>query len=144
MTASISGQPEVAVKVSVEVNLELNDWNITSGEYCPIVFSVGADADHLTNYTFSPSTGTLEAFEQTVENAVIALLTGGTTVANTVDASTADVDYVPNTNLGKSVVVNWAWAFEVAGNNDEDTELGNLATAPTMSFTIGITVEQLN
>lgn len=145
MTASISGTPEVAVRVTVDVDLKLTGWKVDGNEYCPIVFSVGNGVDAAINYT---KTGTVAELETAVENAVIALLTEDATVATDAEGKTKGVvDYVPNTNLGKSVVVNWKWEFEVEGNDDKDTELGDLAdegSAPTMSFTMSITVEQLN
>lgn len=122
-TLSIAGQPEVMVDITVEVDLELTGWEIDTGEYCPIVFSVDG-------YNYS-MTGTVAELENAVETAV----------KNKFKTFT-EADVAANTNLDSYCEITWKWAYE--GDNVKDTALGNLATAPEISFTCSVEVTQVD
>ncbi len=120
---TLSGTPEVAVRVTNDADLTLTGWD-ASGYYCPIVITVGTTAIDGDTFTSAAE------FETAVEEAIEAYAE----------------DYEPGTDLsGKTdacPVVSWAWAFE--GNDDEkDTVLGN-AGAAEIALDITTTVTQIN
>ncbi|MBR5264580.1 MAG: hypothetical protein IKV50_07800 [Clostridia bacterium] len=120
---SVTGTPEVAVNIVVDVELELTGWEIGGVEYCPLVFTVGG-----TDYKINGSDiKTVDDLEDAVETAFEALSANGVAA---------------NTNLARSVSGTWAWSFE--GDDVKDTALGDLAVAPTISFTCTTTVTQID
>ena len=127
---TITGTPEVAVRVNFTGSLELGDkWvDSTSAYYCPIEITVG-DA------TFKGTTyASADEFEAAV-NAKIATYTK---------------DYEANTDLSgigaNAPAISWKWAFE--GNDDvKDTYLGDQAAADnaaTISLDVTATVTQID
>lgn len=124
VNSTISGKPEVAVKVEYEPTLTLTGWKVEKdAEYCPIVFTVGSDTYGLT--------GMKDADGNVVKNASKTISELQTAVENAIKAYSNN--YAANTDLSKIdentekgyVHVSWNWAFE---NNDEnDTYLGKLA-----------------
>lgn len=140
LATSITGTPEVAVKVTTSAELKLEGWSINNGtaneEYCPIVITIdgtaykmGAalDAD---NYVYN----TINGFKTAVENAL-----------------KKEISVAPNTDLAANYAhtVTWAWAFAdtSAGayqTDEKDTALGNLTIAPTIEFTYTATVTQID
>lgn len=127
-SASLSGTPEVAVRVSYDnVDLALTGWTVSSAYYCPLVITVNSTDIDGADYTSAA------AFEAAVEDAI-------EDVTN---------DYAAGTNLatgaGSSALsVSWSWPFEVSGNDDEDTALGNAVTAPTVALSYDMTVTQID
>ena len=120
---TITGQPEVAVKIDATAELELTDWAVDSAYYCPLVITVGTTEFKGNDYVDA------EAFEKAVEDAIVA------------EIAVASVD--PNTNLADAVAVTWAWAYE--GNDDvKDTALGNAAAPATISIAVSVTVTQID
>ena len=120
---TITGQPEVAVKIAATAELELTDWAVGGAYYCPLVITVGTTVFNGTTYADA------EAFEEAVEKAIVA------------EIAKDSVD--PNTNLADSVAVTWAWAYE--GNDDvKDTALGNAAAPATISIAVSVTVTQID
>lgn len=128
---TLTGTPEVAVRVSYAVNkFELKGWT-TDGttEYCPLVFTVGT-----ANYKIGDA--------------------GITSVSDLQDKVTAAItayskDYEANTDLSgvgaDSLKVSWAWAFE--GDDAKDTALGSRAAedkAATVELEITTTVTQID
>ena len=124
ISSTISGTPEVAVEVKYEASLTLTGWEVNSAYYCPLEITVGTDTFKGLDYSDAA------AFEADVEAAI--------------DAYTAK--YVAGTNLSGAAapVVSWTWAFEVAGNDANDTALGDAANPATVELEIVITVNQLN
>ncbi len=118
----ITGTPEVMVDVAVTADLTLTGWTVTSGEYCPIVFKVGDE-----EIKMDDTITTIEALISAVEAKFTAMS------KNSVAA---------NTNLENSIAISWEWPISV--DDAKDTELGNLATAPTISFSCSVTVEQVD
>lgn len=135
---TLSGNPEVAIKVSYKSDFALSDnWTVAGGVfYCPLVIDVEGTKVHGVNY---PNKA---AFEEAVEN----LINGWTKAYDPgVDLSTLASD---------SVSVSWEWPFETGAdaaakkaNNENDTWLGNQAAADnpaTVTLTIETIVEQID
>lgn len=142
-TIALTGTPEVSYKITVDVDLNLQNWDISGVEYCPLVFNVDG-----TPISFNTNVADLET---AVEKAIAAAIAGGTgdsatdstmysggkTYTQTYKAGTA----VPAS--ANAVEVNWTWAF--LGDNEKDTALGNQAAndyPAAIDFKLSITVEQ--
>lgn len=146
LNATITGKPEVAVKVSYEPTLTLNGWEYTdessnlSTEYFPIIFKVGDKKYGITGMKDSAGTmvtngsASVSDLKKNVENAIKAY--SKNYAANT-DLSLINSDYVN---------VSWEWAYN--GNSDEkDTYLGNQAAAnkaSTVELSMKTTVTQID
>lgn len=111
---TLSGKPEVAVRVSYEVTeFELTNWT-TNGtdEYCPIVINVNGEK-------FNGLTATsIDQFETDVIAAI----------------NKYSKDYSAGTDLSSvgndSLKVSWEWPFSTSADNDvKDTALGDRAAA---------------
>lgn len=130
-SVTLTGTPEVAVRVSYAVNkFELKGWT-TDGttEYCPLVFTVGT-----ASYKIGGAGITSVSDLQDKVKAAIAAYSK---------------DYEANTNLSgvgtDSLKVSWAWAFE--GDDAKDTALGSRAAedkAATVALEITTTVTQID
>lgn len=139
-TVNLTGTPEVAYKIVVDVDLELENWTAAGGFYCPLVFSVDGNpvAGSFTN---------AEDLEAAVEKAVLKAIAGGDALSATAsgDGLKYEVEYNAGTAVATGaadgVVVDWLWAFN--GENAKDTELGNAATKATIDFKLTVTVEQV-
>lgn len=127
---TLSGTPEVAVRVTFTGTLELGDkWvDSNSDYYCPIEVTVGADTFKGTDYASA------NEFEAAV-NAKI---------------ETYKNDYVAGTDLsgigGDAPAISWKWAFE-GNDNVKDTYLGDQAAADnaaTISLNVTATVTQID
>ena len=129
---TLSGTPEVAVKVTYEADLVLSgNWTVDGGAfYCPLKFNVEG--------TVVDSAGCADAaeFEDKVEN----LINGWTKVY----AAKTDLSSVAD----DSVSVYWEWPFSTSEANDvKDTFLGGQAAAgnpATVTLTIKTTVTQVD
>ena len=131
--AGLSGQPEVAVRVSYEnVKFDLDDaWEVDGNYYCPLVIKVNDTKFDGLAYT------SVEDFEAAVVAAI--------------EDVTADFD--PNTDLSTatdgSVAISWEWPFEGTGTtcDEYDTALGNAAAAgaaATVKLAYDVTVTQID
>ena len=128
---TITGTPEVAVRVAFAGTLELGDkWvsDASSTYYCPIEITVGSDTFKGTTYASA------DEFEAAV-NAKIATFTK---------------DYEANKDLstigGDAPAISWKWAFE-GNDNVKDTYLGDQAAAgnaATISLDVTATVTQID
>ena len=148
-TVALTGTPEVAYEITVNVNLNLQNWNVTGGEYCPLVFNVDG-----TEIKMGGDIDSVAKLEAAVEKAILKAIAGGD--ASTATTGTGDYltgftytqSFAPNVAVPESanaVAVDWTWAFEGAGVDDaKDTELGNNATPATIDFKLSITVEQID
>lgn len=122
---TLSGKPEVSVKVSNEATVTLTNWasDAQGTFYCPIKVTVGGTTIDGTTQTSA------DAFQTAIKNAI--------------DAKTDT--YAAGTDLaGKSATpdVSWEWAFD--GADAKDTALGNAANAGTISISIATTVTQVD
>lgn len=127
VAATISGTPEVAVKVTYEATVTLTGWTVnTDTYYCPLEITVGTGEDA---HTYKGTSYESAAkFKEAIETAI----------------NGYSDEYAPNTNLGTiTVPVSWKWAFE--GNDDvKDTALAKLETAPTIKIEVQVTVTQID
>ena len=122
---SITGTPEVACRITVDVDASsvLTGWTLASGAaYEPIVWTLsngGTPLSTATNVDFAT------------------LLT---------ELGNISVDVAPNTNLasvtGFDYEISWNWPF--VGNDANDTYLGDLTAAPTITLAFDITVTQID
>lgn len=128
MTAvSLSGTPEVAVRVTYELTkLDLTNWIVGSDFYCPIVITVNGTAIDGLDYTSA------DAFSAAVKSAIEGY----------------SKDYAAGTDLADqsadSLDVSWAWPFTTTGNDTNDTALGNAATAAEIDLSVKTTVTQID
>ena len=127
---TITGTPEVAVRVAFTGTLELGDkWvDSASAYYCPIEVTVGDTTFKGLDYDSA------DEFEAAV-NAKIATFTN---------------DYAAGTNLngigGDAPAISWKWAFE-GNDNVKDTYLGDQAAAgeaARISLDVTATVTQID
>ena len=128
---TLTGTPEVAVRVSYAVNkFELKGWT-TDGttEYCPLVFTVGTASYKIGDAGITSVSD--------LQNKVKAAITA------------YSKDYEAKTDLSgvgaDSLKVSWAWAFE--GDDAKDTALGSRAAenkAATVELEITTTVTQID
>lgn len=126
---TITGTPEVAVRVTFTGTLELGDKWVDADDnyYCPIEITVGNTTLKGMDYNSA------DAFEAAVEAKIAAFSN----------------DYAPNKNLstigGDAPAISWKWAF--AGNDVKDTYLGDqaaLGNAATISLEVTVTVTQID
>lgn len=127
---TITGTPEVAVRVEFEGTLELGDkWvDSDSAYYCPIEVKVGTTTFKGRDYTDA------NTFETAVNNKI----------------ATYSKDYEANTDLrsigADAPAISWKWAF--TGNDDiKDTYLGDQAAAGNaaeISLAVTATVTQID
>lgn len=151
LTGTVSGTPEVAVRVSTAAVLTLTGWtDDSSNEYMPLVFTVGNDK----YYVGKAVTETGDGVDNKISNA--AELKAAVEAAI---AAAGTADFAPNTNLANVTVTNitigWVWAFaedQVAYpgldlDDVKDTDLGDKAAndaAATVKLEITQTVTQLD
>ena len=143
VAATVTGTPEVAVRVSYKLDtatLQLENWKDGDGQfYCPLVFKVKTPDGNtvISGMEFQ----TAEAMKAALVNAVAAYTK----------------DYAPGTDLsGKAadtLAISWEWPFETGADNDKpannvkDTFLGDEAAAgraATVSLTLATTVTQID
>lgn len=144
VAATITGTPEVAVRVSYKLDaadLTIENWNLADGSfYCPLVFRIkAADGGN----TVISGTGFTDVNEMKAA------------LVNAVAAYTKD--YAPGTDLSgqaaDTLTISWEWPFETGtdtekpANNVKDTYLGDQAAAghaATVSLTLATTVTQID
>lgn len=152
---SITGTPEVAVRVAAELDTsatEFTGWLVdlngsNSAYYLPIVVTVKALNDTTVNVY-----GMDYKDEGSYADNVAAFITAIDT-----EVKKATKDYAPNTDLSNEadstfLEISWAWAFENTSsahldeyNKDEDdTFLGDLDDAPTIKFALKVSVTQID
>lgn len=121
---TLSGTPEVAVRVTNEATLTLDGWTAGVDEYCPIVISVNG-----TEYSTTTS-GSVAQLKTDVANAIKGI----------------KADYKAGTNLATETAAcpNVSWRWDFTGNDDaKDTMLGEAASA-TIGLNVKTTVTQID
>lgn len=143
VAATVTGTPEVAVRVSYKLDtaaLQLENWKDGDGKfYCPLVFRVKNNDGNtvISGMDFQ----TADAMKAALVNAVAAYTK----------------DYAPGTDLSgqaaDTLTISWEWPFETGtdtdkpANNVRDTFLGDEAAAgraATVSLTLATTVTQID
>lgn len=134
-TVKTSGNPEVAVEAKAEFSLTLKGWNINSGEeYCPLVFTVvKGNNENSKKFKIGNEDGEYNSIEALVK-----------ALKDYIEAGNKNYD--PNEvlleNEDLNLTVTWEWAFD--GDDTKDTALGDLNTAPTIQFSYGLTLTQID
>lgn len=142
---TLTGSPEVAVKVSYEPVFNVENWTVETKTpttfYCPLVIKVSTKSGN--SVIMGRDFDNEEAFEKAVNDAIAAY-------SDVYEAGT-DLSTVEN----KSLSVSWAWPFENTPDanpnihpkyeqtDKNDTALGD-AGAATISLTVTTTVTQVN
>ena len=103
---SVTGTPEVDVKVDMVATLTLEHWEVAGDFYCPIVFTVNGTPISGLDYD------DVDEFIGDVKEAIEATST----------YYNAGTDL---TTVNDDLNVTWAWAYE--GDNVKDTKLGDQA-----------------
>ena len=128
---TLSGTPEVAVRVSYEGQFDVSDnWTVDGEFYCPLQIKVGETTISGSDYTSAAD----------FENAVNTAIEG------------VSKDYPAGTDLSQagddSLAVTWEWPFTTGEANDsKDTALGNQAVvnnAATVTIAVKTTVTQID
>ncbi len=143
LTVSVTGTPEVAVKVEYVAHVTFNEsltepdnWKDKDGHYyCPLVITVNGTPYNGLDYESATD------FENAVEGAINGLTK----------------NYPANTDLSQSgskgVAISWEWPFEGASgakgsqSDEKDTYLGNQAAdgkAATVGIVVATTVTQID
>ena len=143
LTVSVTGTPEVAVKVEYVAHVTFNEsltepdnWKDKDGHYyCPLVITVNGTPYNGLDYESATD------FENAVEGAINGLTK----------------NYPANTDLSQSgskgVAISWEWPFEGATGNkgnqsdENDTYLGDQAAAgkaATVGIVVATTVTQVD
>lgn len=127
---TVSGTPEVAVKIERKAEVTLSNWTINTDEfYCPIVIIVKLGGTS-TEFTQGGDTNTAATLEAAIETAI-----------------NKTINVAPNTDLSgeiNSLEISWKWDFGNGTTDAKDTALGNLGTAPTITVEVVTTVTQID
>lgn len=121
VSMTLSGTPEVAVKVTYAATVTLNDkWTDGANFYFPLVIKVNDTAVDLSGVT------TAEGVKTAIANKVAEY------------SKTYDPLTVLDGKGAESLKISWEWPFE--GNDVKDTYLGNQAAeGPAAEITIAVT-----
>lgn len=142
-TVNLTGTPEVAYKIVVDVDLELANWTVDGNVYCPLVFTVDGDP-----YKIDATNTDTAKLAAAIEKAVLIAIAGGDAASATASGNGLiyevkyDAGTAVATGAADGVVVDWLWAFN--GDNVNDTKLGDAATKATIYFELTVTVEQVD
>lgn len=136
----LTGKPEVALEITMEANVELDNWEVDGVYYCPLVFTI--DGSTRSGLSFE----TADEFENWIEGRIAKF----------------SKQYPPLTDLSTvtdaTMEIGWRWPFEVDEDNDptngisndkKDTVLGNMAADddetndPVISFSLRQTASQI-
>ena len=139
---TITGTPEVSVKVSYKGAFDIKDWNVdTNTFYCPLNITIKANATSDSSLTSTVTKGTDYSSETDFENAVNTAI------------DKYSKEYEPGTDFSNkgedSLSVSWEWPFDDNTSNAKqtdinDTKLGDAATASTVTLKVTTTVTQID
>ncbi|MBE6642449.1 MAG: hypothetical protein E7615_02205 [Ruminococcaceae bacterium] len=136
VTFTISGAPEVAVKVDIAFDAK-SEIKLAAGDYLDYT-TANSDTDTFTlNEEYYPVKFTLTKTGEA--NPVV----NKGTLADVEEALNGDTAYYePNADLDVTYTLTWEWAFSV--NDKADTYLGNEATLQTLAYDLTISVTQVD
>lgn len=171
---TVSGTPEVAVKVRTEATVSLNNWDVQDGDdkyfYCPLIFTIGGKVINGLDYSgvysdsgsIANSNGGKNGLINKIKEAIEEQAAGSELqYQQKIDGKTYGV-YDAGTDLGTcgiSTGFTWTWPFEsenltMNGGMDQDDEfdtlLANVAADydknndPAITIELTTTVEQVN
>ena len=138
---TLKGTPEVAVAVTYDSDLKLENWKVGSVEYCPIIITVDGVTYGVTGMKDS------SGVEATNKYSTVAALVAA--VNDAIDNRAAQT-YGPNTDLstvtGHGLKVSWEWAYD-KNDDAKDTALGDNAAGENhaiIQFNVEATVTQID
>ena len=143
VTFNISGQPEVATKIEIDiVEANTKEIKLAAGTYAD---PTNEDADFTLASDYYPVKFTLT--KQVANEQPTTIVDGGTlaAVASALEGQSANF-YAPNTLLDVVYTLSWEWAYEddsTANIDKADTYLGNENPAQTLSYELKITLTQV-
>lgn len=140
LTAALNGQPEVAAKITITVDLQLNGWE-EGGAFCPLIITVDGTEYKVDNSTIDNAA----KLESAVEAAIINRLMATVKITTDAGVSKGVKEYAPNDKLDVDdgiCPVSWNWEF--GANDANDTILGNLGNAPIVQLSITTLIEQID
>lgn len=151
---SISGTPEVAVKIAIDFS-EVKDVYLKAGTYSDETTTIADDTFTLAEDYYPvvfTLTQTHDANGEIADGGNV-LKTGTLTeVKEYIDNWNQTATYQPNTDLASTFSLSWAWAID--GNDQADTLLGNLAVDESgvdvtnynlsLSYNLTITATQID
>lgn len=127
---SVSGTPEVAVKIEHKATVTLANWVINSNEfYCPIVITVKS-GENSTTVKQNETNNSVDTLKTAIEEAI-----------NKTIYAEANTDLLGTID---SLEISWKWDFGNGSTDAKDTALGNLGTAPTITVEVVTTVTQID
>lgn len=140
LTFSISGKPQVAVKVSYTCTVTLTNWEIGDNNefYCPLKFKITTTSanEPTTVEATSNSSNSADDFAEAIKNAI-------ESVSYTFAAST---DLALQQNIGLKIA--WEWPFEgtegAYQTDKKDTALADREASPSIEIKVTATVEQID
>ena len=128
---TISGTPEVAVKVTNDATLTLANWGVDGAEnYCPLIFTVNGEEYYIGKSEITNATQLKSAVEAAINK--------------------SSEEFNANSPLDNECLsVSWRWEIDgttsVSNKNDtNDTKLGDLEEAPTVELSVTTTVTQID
>ncbi len=121
ITFTISGTPEVATKVDIEMEVT-KDIYVKAGDHLDWTTSGDVEDKFTLNEDYYPVVFTLKQNGESVASGNLE------TIKNAVETYATTAYYAPNTNLEAEFELSWEWAFDDGqGTNDKaDTLLGNV------------------
>ena len=135
LTVTITGTPEVDVKIEYEATVTLEGWEegsytldgATQKTHCPLVIKVN-DTPYKVE-AGKTAADLAAAVKAAIEAKSVANINAGTELDST-----------------NNLTVSWAWDFgpDSGANDANDTALGNLTIAPTISISVTCTVTQID
>lgn len=125
--ATVTGSPEVSVKVTNEGTVDLGDnWTASGVYYCPLEVTVGTTTLKGTDAEYT----NVQEFEAAIKKKI--------------DDTTKDYAAGTSINGNESIpAISWEWKFE-GNDNTKDTALGNATNAATISIEVKTTVTQID
>lgn len=154
---SITGTPEVTVKVDTEATVTVENWNINVGSgdefYCPLIFTVTDGAGNPTTVSginCDSAEALKSALENEIEKAYSKEFAAGTTLDNEFDQFTISWEW-PYVGDGEDNTYGSSnWASQSGQTDEKDTALGNKAAegsesdAPKITVDLKTTVTQID
>ena len=151
---SITGTPEVAVRVDTVATVTVENWDVDGSYYCPLIFNIAGT--EVKGLTYIGNGGGADSFASDLKEPIETVYSGELEAGTKLD------------DLFKSKTISWEWPYEGTnqsapsycdnswtkqdGQADEkDTKLGNLAAnagsedaAPKITIDLATTVTQID
>lgn len=171
---TISGTPEVAVNVSTEATVTLENWTDNKDQlydpYCPLVFTITCDngtgekKQIVCGLAYDNNSGGINTFERKIESAINEALNGDYTAGtvlddlelyitwewpfnDTDDDAYTDTEHSSHT-AADSILNEDTYTHEYEQNDEADTHLGDWVNdgrkAPSITINLETTVKQID